>query len=85
MVTISSPGEILLFVGEPVCTIIRNTACPVLFLITFMGSHVERTHIGRLSVSHVAVVVLWLQAQGEAVASMGVLVAFRKPARRKVI
>lgn len=37
-----------------------------------MCSHVEGTHIGRLRVSHVAVVVLWLQAQGEAVASMGV-------------
>lgn len=71
-VTISSPAEVLLVVGEPVCTIIRNTACQVLFLITFMCSHVEGTHIGRLRVSHVAVVVLWLQAQGEAVASMGV-------------
>lgn len=32
----------------------------------------SRGLVGRLSVSHVAVVVLWLQAQGEAVASMGV-------------
>lgn len=63
MVTISATRQILLVVLDP-----DYTMSSAVFITFIWSGPCTRS----LSVSHGAVVVLWLQAQGEAVASMGV-------------
>lgn len=72
MATISATRQILLAVLDFVYTIIKKYKMSSVVLITFMALIWRGIRISWLCVSHVAVVVLWLQAQGEAVASMGV-------------